>query len=156
MLQQTLDLSRCSCKICTLYGGQFCRLPDVVNIYCLIVFPAAKDFLFLTLFISDLKPTAKSELFYNWSLLVSSPRFKSMCKYCFLLFIGHPLWRKSGPVLVWSHYLCWLCLCSQYKELNVIYTIQYIPELTNPWHAERFSWHVAFTDVPVFFILFAD
>jgi len=28
-------------------------LPDVVNIYCLIVFPEAKDFLFFTLFITD-------------------------------------------------------------------------------------------------------
>ena len=48
-----------------------------------------------------------------------------MCQYCFLSFIGHPLWRKSGPVLVWSHCLCWLYLCSQYRELNVIYTTQY-------------------------------
>jgi hypothetical protein len=65
------------------------------------VFPAAKDFPLLTLYITNLKPTAQS--LYNWSLSVSSPRFQSMCQQCFLSFIGHPLWRKSGPVLVRSH-----------------------------------------------------
>jgi hypothetical protein len=38
-------------------------LSDVENIYCLIVFPAVKDFPFLTLFIADLKQTAKSSYF---------------------------------------------------------------------------------------------
>jgi hypothetical protein len=42
------------------YGGQFRRLPDVVNIYCPTVFPAAKDFPLLTLYITNLKPTAQS------------------------------------------------------------------------------------------------
>jgi hypothetical protein len=45
--------------------GQFCRLPDVVNGYCLIVFPETKNFPFFTLFVTDLKPTARSELLYN-------------------------------------------------------------------------------------------
>ena len=129
LLQQILNLSRPSYKICSLYGEQFCRLPDVVNSYYLILFPTPKDFPFLTLFITDLMSTAQSDLLYN---LVSSLRFKSIWEYCFLSFIVHPLWRESGPVLVWSLCLWCLYLCSQYIELNVIYTTQYIPELTKP------------------------
>ena len=90
--------------------------------YCV---SSSEGFPFLTLFTPDLKPTVQSELLCNWSLLVASLRFKSMCQHCFLSFIGHPLWRKSGPVLVWSHFLCWLYLCLQYREWNVIYTTQY-------------------------------
>jgi len=38
LLQEILNLSQRSYKICAVYCGQFCRLPDVVNIYCFIVF----------------------------------------------------------------------------------------------------------------------
>ena len=146
LLQQTLNLSRSSNKICTVYCGQFCRLPDVVNIYCLIVFPLSYTVYYEFKAICKVRVTL--QLTVSRSLLVSSPRFKSMCEYCFLSFIGHPLWRKSGPIHVWS--LCWLYLCSVYRELNVIYTTHYIPGLTNLWRAERCPWHATFTAVPFF------
>ena len=37
-------------------------MPDVVYIYCFIVFPEAKDSPFFTLFDTGLKPTTRSEL----------------------------------------------------------------------------------------------
>jgi hypothetical protein len=84
--------------------------------------------------------------------LVSSPMFKSMWGCCFLSFIGHPLWLKSGPIHVWS--LCWLYLCSLYRELNIIYTTHYtcISALANLWRAERYPWQAVFTAIPICFI----
>jgi hypothetical protein len=56
------EFSRRSNKICVVS----CRvLPVVVNGYCLIVFPEAKEFPSFTLFVTDLKPTARSEVIYN-------------------------------------------------------------------------------------------
>jgi hypothetical protein len=152
LLKQTRNLSKRSYKICAVYGGQFCRLPNVVNIYCLIVFPAAKDFPFLTLFITDLKTTARSELLYNRSLLPSpglSPCANTASFHSSGTLSDERAGRSLSEVTVFVG-----CICSQYRELNAIYTTQYIPELTNPWHAERFPWHAAFTAVSIFLVIF--
>jgi len=70
-----------------------------------------------------------------------------MWEYCFLSFNGLPLWRKGGPIHVWS--LCWLYLCSIYRELNIVYTTHYIRGLTNLLREERYPLHATFTAIPI-------
>jgi len=83
-----------SYKISAVYDRQFCSLPDVVNIYCLTV-SSSEGFPLLDTVCYSFKVNCKVRvtlhLAVSRSLLVSSPRFKSTCEYCFLSFIGHLL-----------------------------------------------------------------